>query len=141
MEQSFHHLLMSGYMLLQKRMLARGKAAGLTMGQPKVLDYLGSHDGVSQRQIAQACCIEPATLTSLLNRMEERGLVERRMLNGNRRTSYVFLTELGRTLQQQVELDFAELEENAFCGVSPEERDTVLRVLQKVCGNLRMKEQ
>ena len=141
MERSFHHLLMSGHMLLQKRMLARGKEAGLTMGQPKVLDYLGSHNGVSQRQIAAACCIEPATLTSLLNRMEERGLVERRMLHGNRRTSYVFLTELGRTLQQQVERDFAELEAAAFDGVTEEERDTVLRVLEKVCGNLRTEEQ
>ncbi len=141
MERSFHHLLMSGHMLLQKRMLARGREAGLTLGQPKVLDYLGSHDGVSQRQIASACCIEPATLTSLLNRMEERGLAERRMLHGNRRTSYVFLTELGRTLQQQVERDFAELEAAAFDGVTAEERDTVLRVLEKVCGNLRTEEQ
>ena len=141
MEQSFHHLLMSGYMLLQKRMLARGREAGLTMGQPKVLDYLGAHDGVSQRQIAAACCIEPATLTSLLNRMEERGLVERRMLNGNRRTSYVFLTELGRTLQRQVAGDFAELEQRAFRGVTDEERETVIRVLERVCGNLRTEEQ
>lgn len=141
MEQSFHHLLMSGHLLLQKRMLARGKEAGLTIGQPKVLDYLGSHDGVSQRQIAAACCIEPATLTSLLNRMEERGLVERRVLHGNRRTFYVFLTELGRTLQHQVEQDFAELEQLAFDGVSEVDRDTVIRVLVKVCGNLRTEEQ
>lgn len=140
MEQSFHHLLMSGYMLLQKRMLAKGKDAGLTMGQPKVLDYLGSHDGVSQRQIAAACCIEPATLTSLLNRMEERGLVERRTLHGNRRTFYVFLTELGRAMQRQVAADFAELEETAFRGVPDEERETALRVLERVCGNLRTEE-
>ena len=140
MEQSFHHLMMSGHMLLQKRMLARGRAEGLTMGQPKVLDYLGAHDGVSQRQIAAACCIEPATLTSLLNRMEERELVERRTLNGNRRTFYVFLTERGHTLQQQVARDFAELEAEAFRGVTEEERDTVCRVLAKVCGNLRTEE-
>lgn len=140
MEHSFHHLLMSGHMLLQKRMLARGKAAGLTIGQPKVLDYLGSHDGVSQRQIAAACCIEPATLTSLLNRMEERGLVERRMLHGNRRTSYVFLTELGHSLQQQVARDFEELEAEAFRGMTAEERAMVCRALERVCENLRTEE-
>lgn len=59
---------------------------GLTPGQPKVLDYLKEHDGASQKEIAGACGIEAGSLTSVLNRMEEKHMIERRILNGNRRT-------------------------------------------------------
>ena len=72
---------------------------GLTAGQPKVLDYLGYHDGASQKEIAAHCYIEAATLTSVLNGMEAKALIERRRLNGNRRTFHIFLTQKGR--QQQ----------------------------------------
>ena len=34
------------------------KDTGLTLGQPKVLDYLKDHDGVSQKEIAAGCLIE-----------------------------------------------------------------------------------
>ena len=41
--------------------LANLRDTGLTIGQPKVLEYLAGHDGVSQIEIARACHIEAAT--------------------------------------------------------------------------------
>lgn len=93
MNSSFHYLVMAEQAMVQKALLARIKGSGLTLGQPKVLDYLKDHNGASQKDIAGGCHIEAGSLTSILNRMEERGIVERRMLHGNRRSSYVFLTE------------------------------------------------
>ena len=40
MDISLHYLTMANQMLIQKRLLERVKASGLTLGQPKVLDYL-----------------------------------------------------------------------------------------------------
>ena len=97
MSNSFHYLVMAEHSIFQKRLLAKLKGTGLTSGQPKVLDYLKDHDGASQKDIAHGCHIEPGTLTTLLNRMEELGLVERRMLRGNRRSYYVFMTDLGKS--------------------------------------------
>ena len=91
--------------------------SGLTSGQPKVLDYLKSHDGASQKEIAAACHIEAGSLTSVLNRMEEKGMIERKILNGNRRTFHIFMTENGRILQQKVDETFTELEEELFSGI------------------------
>ena len=96
MDTSLHYLTMANQMLIQKRLLERVKASGLTLGQPKVLDYLKDHDGASQKEIAADCFIEAGSLTSILNRMEEKGLIERRMLNGNRRTFHIFMTESGK---------------------------------------------
>ena len=41
--------------------LANLRNTGLTIGQPKVLEYLAGHDGASQIEIARACHIEAAT--------------------------------------------------------------------------------
>lgn len=101
MSHSFHYLIMAEQSMFHKELLSRLKDTGLTIGQPKILDYLKDHGGAGQKDIARGCHIEPGTLTTLLNRMEEAGLVERRMLNGNRRSLYVFLTEKG---QEQVKL-------------------------------------
>ena len=96
MDDSLHYLIMANQMLVQRGLLERLKETGLTIGQPKVLDYLKEHDGSNQKEIARACFLEAGSLTSILNRMEEKGLVERRMLNGNRRSFHVFLTENGK---------------------------------------------
>ena len=75
MDTSLHYLTMANHLLIQKRILEKVKESGLTLGQPKVLDYLKSHDGASQKEIAAGCFIEAGSLTSILNRMEEKGLI------------------------------------------------------------------
>ena len=95
MQPSFHYLLMIDYALFQKKLLEKVRPYGLSMGQPKILDYLKDHNGASQKEIAAACQIEAGSLTSVLNRMEEKGMVQRKMLHGNRRTYHIFLTPFG----------------------------------------------
>lgn len=136
MDTSLHYLTMANQMLIQKRLLERVKASGLTMGQPKVLDYLKSHDGASQKEIAAGCFIEAGSLTSILNRMEERGLIERRMLNGNRRTFHIFMTEAGKKSQKIVEEAFVEIEEAAWKDISQEDAEAFMRIYHKIYNNL-----
>lgn len=136
MDISLHYLTMANQMLIQKRLLERVKASGLTLGQPKVLDYLKNHDGASQKEIAAGCFIEAGSLTSILNRMEEKGLIERRMLNGNRRTFHIFMTESGKKSQKLVEEAFVEIEEAAWKDISPEEAEAFMKIYHKIYSNL-----
>lgn len=136
MDTSLHYLAMANQMLIQKRLLEKVKASGLTLGQPKVLDYLKDHDGASQKEIAAGCFIEAGSLTSILNRMEEKGLIERRMLNGNRRTFHIFMTESGEKSQKLVEEAFVEIEEAAWKDISPEEAETFMKIYHKIYSNL-----
>lgn len=128
MKESFHYVLMASQALLQKKLLAGLKDTGLTAGQPKVLDFLGEHNGANQKEIARGCHIEAGSLTSVLNRMEEAGLVERRMLNGNRRTYHIFLTEKGHRLSETVRKIFGEIEEELFSDIPVGEREQFLSV-------------
>lgn len=119
----------------------RLKNTGLTIGQPKVLDYLKDHDGSSQKEIARNCFLEAGSLTSILNRMEEKGLIERRMLNGNRRTFHIYLTKEGWKSQKLVEESFLEIEKQALKGITEEEFDAYLTFSRKIFKNLMLTEE
>lgn len=134
-------MLMASQALVQKKLLSGLKHTGLTAGQPKVLEYLRYHNGVSQKEIARGCHIEAGSLTSLLNRMEESDLVQRRMLNGNRRTYYIFLTEKGSSLADLVASQFQELENEIWKDLPQDEVDRFLESFSRIYEHLLPKEE
>ena len=136
MNDSFHYLSMANHMMVQKKLMEQLKDTGLTLGQPMVLDYLKDHDGASQKEIAAGCLIEAGSLTSILNRMEEKGLLERKMLNGNRRTFHIFMTESGKKNQKLVEETFEKIEETALNNVSEEEQKVFMEIFLRIYRNL-----
>lgn len=140
MDESLHYLIMANQMLVQKSLMERLKNTGLTIGQPKVLDYLKDHDGSSQKEIAKNCFLEAGSLTSILNRMEEKDLIERRILNGNRRTFHIFLTEIGKERQKTINDAFLEIEKQALLGISEEEYQAFMTVYGKIYENLKQTE-
>ena len=138
MDESFHYLIMAEHSLLQKGLLTMLKGSGLSAGQPKILDYLLTHNGAAQKEIARGCHIEPGTLTTLLNRMEENGLVERRMQKGNRRTYHIFMTAEGKRQALFVMENFHKLENNAFHGISDAEKKAFMKTLLQIYDNLNI---
>lgn len=116
MNITLHNLSLSTHSTFYKKVFENLSDTDLTSGQPKLLDYLKYHDGCVQKDIATACEIESSTVTSLLLRMEQADLIERKMLNGNRRSLYVFLTDKGRKAVERVSDVFDELEKVAFDG-------------------------
>ncbi len=137
MDESLHYLIMANQMLVQKSLMDQIKDTGLTIGQPKILDYLKEHDGSNQKEIAKACFLEAGSLTTILNKMEEKGLIERRILNGNRRSFHIFMTEEGKRKQQMVDKAFKEIEQKALSGISEEEYEHFLTVYKKLYSNLQ----
>lgn len=139
MDDTLHYLIMANQMLVQKALLEQLKNTGLTIGQPKILDYLKEHDGSNQKEIARACFLEAGSLTIILNKMEEKGLIERRILNGNRRSFHIFLTEEGKKKQQLVADAFLKIEKKALSNISEKEYEQFISVYQKIYSNLQSK--
>ena len=106
--ESLHYLLMKTHTILNRQILNCAGKVGLTAGQPKVLEFLSQHGESDQKTIASYCEIEPATVGSILLRMERSGLVVRRQHEGNRRSLFVSLTEQG---EQAAGLSPEELEQ------------------------------
>lgn len=137
MDNSLHYLIMANQMLVQKALLDKLKDTGLTIGQPKILDYLKDHDGSSQKDIAKACFLEAGSLTTILNKMEEKGLITRQTLNGNRRSFHIFMTNEGKEKQQLIDKLFTEIEKKALHNISDEEYDMFMSVYMKIYDNLQ----
>ncbi len=136
MNKTFHHLMMVNQAIFQKKILNKLLKIGLTSGQPKILEYLNRHDGSIQKNIANECHIDPATLTGILERMEEKNLIERRSIEGNRRSSYVYLTEYGKKYSDIVLETFIEEEDKVFRGIDKIEQNQFMDTLYKIYSNM-----
>ena len=74
-------------------------------------------------------------MTTILNKMEEKGLIRRQILNGNRR-SFIFY-DRGRKEKATVgQRGISEIERKAVEGISKEEMEGFLSVYQKIYANL-----
>lgn len=137
---TFHYLLLANQSIYQRQLMDSLKSTELTPGQPKVLDYLRDHDGATQKEIAAACFLEAATITSVLNGMEAKGMIERRRLNGNRRSFHIFMTPKGRQLQKQIEQVFLRLEEKTFQGIPQEQQAAFMDIFTKLYDTMKFAE-
>lgn len=109
---------------------------GITQGQPRILRFLKSHDGSIQREICDYCHMKPATVTEVLEKMEEKKLIERKFEPGSRRNLQVFLTSLGHEYLINAEQVDALLEEICFQGFAPEEKEETLHCFERIYLNL-----
>jgi MarR family transcriptional regulator, organic hydroperoxide resistance regulator len=132
-----------GYLMVQICKAHRNKAQellteiGLHVGQEMLLMQLGIGDGLTQSELADEICVQPATLTRSLDRLSRSGLVERRVDTEDQRVSRVYLTEAGRALGQSIEQVWDDLEALSFANLTGEERVLLRRLLLQVYANLQ----
>jgi DNA-binding MarR family transcriptional regulator len=82
-----------GLQSLSKRMDAQ---LGVTGPQRLVIRIVGRFPGISAGRIAEILKVHKSTLTGVLQRLEQRGLIERREAPEDRRRSLVWLTAAGK---------------------------------------------
>jgi MarR family transcriptional regulator, organic hydroperoxide resistance regulator len=103
---------------------------GLTHGEVNALAQLdpGSLRTVAELQAATGQ--RASTLTGVLDRLERRGLVQRRLNPSDRRSFTVGLTDAGADAAARVKATFRELDRRALDGVSGRSADGFLEVLR-----------
>jgi DNA-binding MarR family transcriptional regulator len=109
---------------------------GLHVGQEQVLLCLTDHESVAQSDLVTHLCVEPPTVTKMLQRMEKAGLVERRQDSEDARASRVNATPQGRALQQPILQIWGSLEERILANLSLTEQALLRRLLIQVLANL-----
>ncbi len=137
MLNTLHFQFLAVHTLFQRTFLKnlRKHYPDLLPGQPKVIDFLLTVDSAYQKEIADACLMEPATLSLVLDKMESSGLIKREKLPANRKNLVVSLTAKGREIGNCASRVFAETEE-AFChGLSATDRSFLLSNLQTLYHN------
>ncbi len=74
------------------------RESGLTGPQLIVLQQIASQDGILARQVADAINLSPATVTSILDRLEARQYVSRVRSTEDKRRVGLHLTEQGQAV-------------------------------------------
>ena len=113
------------------------KPHDMTMSQGWVLVHLYREDGLRQSELAQRMDIATVTTSKLIDRLEARGYVERRMDPRDRRSNRVFATAEAKRLVRIMTRTVDEVDEIAEQGIAPEAMQTTLDVLQQMRRNLR----
>jgi DNA-binding MarR family transcriptional regulator len=88
-------LLGEGFQKQFKHAASILQQSGLTPGHLKVLMLLSSGEAMPMGSLAQGLSCDASTMTWLIDRLEERGLVERKGLPADRRVKTVVLTAQG----------------------------------------------
>jgi DNA-binding MarR family transcriptional regulator len=109
---------------------------GMHRAQAMLLCRLFERDGMTQSEIAEQLAVQGATITNMLQRMEEAGLVVRRRDEDDNRLVRVYLTDGGREKERASQAQFRQLEETIFAGISPEKRATLRQVLKQMLQNM-----
>ena len=105
----------------------------LTEAQFNVLFLLNvKRHAVTQAELGKRLIVTRASITSVLDKLEAKGLVERRSVPGNRRINHVELTGAGRALLGKAEPAYREGIHRATAGLNEEECRLLIGYLERV---------
>ena len=123
--------------LARSRLEARLSQYDVTPVQTHVLLYLFHHGGQApQCQLTAFLKVKPSTANGILDRLEEKGMVERSVSGADARRRFITLTEKGREQQALFRKNFRAAEERMLRGLTPEEVETVRSLLGRIIQNL-----
>ena len=108
----------------------------LSHAQSFVLGYLVQNPGAIQRDLAEVSRTTAASVSSLLQGLERRGLVERRTEDGDERRKRVYATSAGADLISGFDDAMAAAGETILGPLDEAERATLNSLLLKITAEL-----
>lgn len=107
---------------------------GLTLQQWIIMTALWRRDGLTVSELAAYYRVSDPTASSLVDRMEAKGLVERRRIETDRRKVTVHLTDMGWRLAPLISF-YEPINEVLLTGFSDQERRTFAAMLERITSN------
>ena len=112
------------------------RAREVSHEQAFVLGHLVQNPGAIQRDIAAVSRTSAASVSSLLQGLERRNLIERRTEGGNERSKRVYATPAGAALIAGFDSAMAAVEETILKPLNDKERATLHALLTKITAEL-----
>lgn len=101
-----------------------------------VLRALGTSSLPSQQALGEHLHIPPSSIVALLDQLEQKGLLQRRLDPGDRRVRLVELTEAGKAVLARALKIAIGIESTVCAGWDASEREAVIGKLQQVAANM-----
>jgi DNA-binding MarR family transcriptional regulator len=136
-EARLHHIL--GYQLAQAAIATAGVFAqqvgepfGLRPVEFTILSLVDENPGSSLSRLAQALAVSAPNITMWIDRLEERGLVQRERSETDRRAQHLGVTAKGRQLVAKATQRLLDAEREQFGHLSDAERAILVELLHKL---------
>ncbi|MCL6614898.1 MAG: MarR family transcriptional regulator [Firmicutes bacterium] len=108
------------------------KSEDLTMKDIFVLETLGRLGQATMTELASALAVPLTTMTSIVGRLVEKGYLERRRTEEDRRVVLVSLTPEGRTLFAEQRREYVQAVRDLLAVLPEEDQEKLLRLIAEV---------
>jgi DNA-binding MarR family transcriptional regulator len=110
-------------------------ASGISPGLFGILVVIGENPGLTQQALADAAHLDRSSVVTVLDKLEDRGLVERRA--ADRRSNGLFLAEHGTALLRDLKRKVARHDRRVVQNLSTTEREQLVALLQRILPERR----
>lgn len=104
----------------------------MTRAQWGILIWLERQPGLSQKELAELLEVEPITVARLIDRLEVRGMVERRPDARDRRIWRLHLRAAAYPVLREIDLQRAEMTRMVSDGIDDDTLDTMIEALLRM---------
>ncbi|MGJ8627157.1 MAG: MarR family winged helix-turn-helix transcriptional regulator [Sulfitobacter sp.] len=108
---------------------------GLKLVEWRILDCLLSGQNLTIFDLAERAVVDRTVASRMVDKLADRGLVEKVLLKTDRRFAQVSLTPSGRSLLEQANHDVRMARMRLFAGIGPDEATQLSQLLEKLSFN------
>lgn len=124
--------------IFRSTMREQNEAEGV-MTQPGahlVLSFLAVKDGITQLELVRSTLLKAPSVSVILKKMEDEGIVRRESDEKDARAVRVYLTEHGRSIDREHIKTIKSLDSKALMGIGDDEQILLMSLLTKIRDNL-----
>jgi len=122
--------------MMRTRFDQRARAYDMTRAQWVILARLERHPGMTQNEMASLCEVEPITVGRLVDRLEARGLLERRLDPADRRIRRLHLLAAAQPILSEIRRYKNDLFDGVTDGLDEKTLELVTNALLHMKDNL-----
>ncbi|MBU8565293.1 MarR family transcriptional regulator [Virgibacillus pantothenticus] len=117
---------------LQDHVMEDIKNYGMKTSEFTILETLYHKGKQTVREISNSVLIKTGSITYVIDRLEEKGMLQREHCQKDRRVVYIDITDEGKNLMDEIFPKHQKVIEELFTDISDEQKQTVIDMLKKV---------
>jgi len=126
------HMIRRAYQMVMAVFAEEAKGSGITPVQFSAMIVIREQPGVDATRVAELIYFDRATIGSVLDRLEKKGLVLRQTGKQDRRTKRLYVTPRGQALLRKIERMSPRISARIIAPLAPADRARLMTMLNQL---------